>query len=100
MSDDLIFAAVSFLLYGGGFLALLYIGKKRPLMRLELVGVLFIIVSRVALYIAALLFYGGAIVAPSPEFLSWLSRLSSLMMGIIINIYLALAIIRINHNDK
>ena len=97
MSDDLAFAIVSFLLYGGGFAALIYIGKRHPSWRLELVGVFVVVGSRVALYLAAMLFYSQSVVQPSPNFLAWLSKMSSLMMGIILNIYLWLTIARISN---
>lgn len=94
MSADLAFAVGSLILYGAAFTALLYIGKIRPAWRLELFGLLFVILSRVVLYMAAALVYSDVPFYPPPDFISWLSRFSSLMMGIIINIYMGIAIYR------
>lgn len=94
MTPDLLFAVVSFILYGGAFLLLLYVGYIRPSWRWELVGVLFIVGSRVALYAVAMAIYSGAAISPSHDFLSWLSRVSSLIMGIMANVYIILAITR------
>lgn len=93
--SDFVYAVLSFILYTVGLFGLLYIGWIRPSWVAELFGVLVVTLSRVALYAAAMVYYSGVAVAPSPDFLSWLSRLSSFIMAFVLIAYVFSTIARI-----
>jgi len=97
MTAELSFSIVSLFVYGFPLLELLYIGKKRPSWRLELFGVLFVAMMRAGLYAFTAAFYAGWIDVQFSS-LVWLSRTTSLIMGLVFNVYLLLTIARI-HNE-